>query len=93
MAVARRCDICASYYEYYRTIEDPDINFNSIDLCILRKYETMTPDTHNMLDLCPKCANHIKETIEILMERANFKSEGTTHKKLMSEVTKGADHE
>lgn len=68
MAIARRCDICGGYYDYYKVIPEKDINFNAVDLCILDRNDRTTLDAHNRLDCCPVCANIIKETIDNLWE-------------------------
>lgn len=75
MANAKKCDICEEYYDYYKTIPEKDINFNTVDLCILDRNDRTTLEAHNRLDCCPECADIIRTTIDNLWERAKNKKE------------------
>lgn len=68
MALAKRCDICGKYYDYYKKIPEKGIFFNTVDLCIKDEFSTNAVAAHNRIDCCPECANIVRGMIDNLWE-------------------------
>ncbi len=51
MAIAKRCDRCGKFYEYYST----DDNANAVGLCLINKIGDAWIVKKSVYDLCPEC--------------------------------------
>lgn len=68
MAIAKKCDICGSFYENYnmKDSEEKPNGFMLINLGLQRQYIP-----HNAKDCCPNCMKSILAHIETLKGENN----------------------
>ena len=63
MAVAKKCDICGSFYEYEAYQGAKNHNPNGISFVHINMIGTHPGE---LIDCCPKCMHSIQVTIELL---------------------------
>ena len=61
MAVAKKCALCGSFYEY----EAKSIN----GIALVHNYTNNNYYIYGMFDCCPDCMHSIQVTIELLKEK------------------------
>lgn len=60
MALAKKCDRCGTYYDYYGPDTLSGCEFNAVAEIAVDKKEEIVNDSWK-LDLCPKCRKSFKE--------------------------------
>ena len=68
MPLAKKCDICGSFYEHYEMDVRDCKNINGIGLLNIDK--KMIYGVKEVLDCCPSCMKSIKQHIEMLKGNA-----------------------
>lgn len=67
MSLAKKCDICGKFYEYY---ESPYMGFRSINgISFINIDHTQVYSTKVTRDCCPECMDSIKQHIESLSKK------------------------
>lgn len=77
MAMARKCDICGSYYENYgrNTLLNIPTEPNSIVLANNKYFSSQEYSSMGHYDCCPDCMDSIKEHLKSLGLKLNDKEE------------------
>lgn len=70
MAVAKKCDICGSFYNLYNTCKDSE-NVNGFVLLNIDADGSYFK--HDSVDCCPECMSSIKSHINSLSKEAEKK--------------------
>lgn len=64
MALAKKCDICGSFYEPYNCNDDPD---NPSGIMLVNVCADNTYFSGDVTDCCPECMATIMDAIDSLM--------------------------